>query len=247
MTGDGDMSVVEFAGEPVTVLWRRSARARRLQMRAHPEGVIMVMPVHGEMAEAERFLRQHLRWAVRHMHALRLARGRVPPAHDGALLPFRGGQVRLSIRPAPGNVDSVLLHGDRLVVLCRTPEARHAVLRCLNEWYLDQAAAVANALLAKWMERIGVQPSTVRLRDLSSRWGSCSSRGAVSLNWRLILAPDEVFEYVVVHELCHRRRLGHGAAFWGLLREMLPEAEASRGWLRENQAWMMGFLREDTA
>jgi len=242
---DGDMAVVDLAGEPVTVLWRHSARARRLQIRVRPECLVVVMPARGSVAEAERFLHSHARWALRHMQRLRSARERIPRVHDGALLPFRGGQLRLSIRRTTDSIDSVLLQGDRLTVACRAPDERQAILAPLERWYWHQAKVQVEGLLSHWVPCLQVRPTAVCLRNLSSRWGSCSPRGSVSLNWRLILAPDEVFGYVVVHELCHLRRLGHGAAFWALLREAMPEADDARRWLRENQEWMMGFLREE--
>jgi predicted metal-dependent hydrolase len=77
-------------------------------------------------------------------------------------------------------------------------------------------------------------PAAVRIKDQKRLWGSCSAKGAINLNWRLIFAPPAVFEYVVVHELCHLREAHHQAAFWRLVEQILPEFEAQRLWLRAN-------------
>jgi predicted metal-dependent hydrolase len=108
-----------------------------------------------------------------------------------------------------------------------------------------QATTLAEELVVHCSGSIGAAPRVVRIRDLRSRWGSCSASRAISLNWRLILAPDGVFEYVVAHELCHLRHGGHGMAFWSLVRASVQDADERRKWLRDNQEWMMELLRDD--
>jgi hypothetical protein len=81
---------------------------------------------------------------------------------------------------------------------------------------------------------LGVTYSRITLRDQRSRWGSCSSKGALSFNWRLVLAPHDVLDYVVVHEICHLRELHHGAAFWKLVERRRPDYRDSKRWLDEH-------------
>ena len=114
------------------------------------------------------------------------------------------------------------------------PEAAReaAVEAALRRWL--KRAALTDA--RRWVERHGpahgLVPSALRIKEHKHLWGSCSSKGAVNLNWRLILAPEPVFEYVVVHELCHLRERHHQPAFWRLVGEVLPGYEAQRRWLR---------------
>ena len=75
---------------------------------------------------------------------------------------------------------------------------------------------------------------TITVRDQKSRWGSCSSRGTLSFNYRLMFAPPRVLDYVVVHELCHRRHMNHSAAFWKAVEEVMPDYAQWRKWLKEN-------------
>jgi predicted metal-dependent hydrolase len=81
---------------------------------------------------------------------------------------------------------------------------------------------------------LGVVYERITLRDQRSRWGSCSSKGALSFNWRLVLAPHDVLEYVVVHEVCHLAEHHHGPAFWKLVERRLPEYRESKRWLDEH-------------
>lgn len=81
---------------------------------------------------------------------------------------------------------------------------------------------------------LGVSYGTITIRDQKTRWGSCSSKGNLSFNWRLILAPPQVLDYVVVHELCHRKEMNHSKQFWELVESVMPDYAVHRKWLKDN-------------
>ena len=88
--------------------------------------------------------------------------------------------------------------------------------------------------VAFFAERVGVDYGKITIKDTKSRWGSCSYQGNLNFCWRLILAPDEVLDYIVVHELCHRLEMNHSERFWAEVGQVLPEYEKSKEWLKEN-------------
>ena len=88
---------------------------------------------------------------------------------------------------------------------------------------------------------IGVSPARIQIRDQRSRWGSCSTRGTLSFNWRLVLAPFDVLDYVVVHELCHLREPNHSRRFWSLVEKRRPDWRAQRDWLHEHGPELLAF------
>lgn len=88
--------------------------------------------------------------------------------------------------------------------------------------------------VAFFAERVGVDYGKITIKDTKSRWGSCSYQGNLNFCWRLILAPDEVLDYIVVHELCHRLEMNHSERFWAEVGRVLPEYEKSKEWLKEN-------------
>ena len=88
---------------------------------------------------------------------------------------------------------------------------------------------------------IGVEPKRIQIRDQRSRWGSCSTTGTLSFNWRLVLAPFEVLDYVVVHELCHMREANHSGRFWKLVEARRPDWRAHKGWLDEHGPELLAF------
>jgi predicted metal-dependent hydrolase len=100
-------------------------------------------------------------------------------------------------------------------------------------WYREEARRRIAAAVARESRRLGVRPGRIGIRDPRTRWGSCSARGNLSFSWRLVIAPAEVLEYVVVHELCHLRELNHSKRFYRLLDEVRPGWRAQSAWLRD--------------
>ncbi len=108
-----------------------------------------------------------------------------------------------------------------------------------------EARAAVRELVAMLIDEeapaIGVEPARVQIRDQRSRWGSCSTRGTLSFNWRLVLAPFDVLDYVVVHELCHLREPNHSSRFWKLVEQRRPDWRAQRDWLHEHGPELLAF------
>ena len=102
------------------------------------------------------------------------------------------------------------------------------------EHFKKQLRPVLEQRLAYFSEQMGVSYGRVCIRDQKTRWGSCSARGNLNFNWRLCLAPPEILDYVVVHELAHRKEMNHSRRFWDLVEKTLPDCRERRRWLREN-------------
>ena len=103
------------------------------------------------------------------------------------------------------------------------------------------APELVTMLAEEEAEELGVRWSRIEIRDQRSRWGSCSTRGTLSFNWRLVLAPFEVLDYVVVHELCHLREPNHSRRFWKLVEHRRPDWRAHRDWLHEHGPELLAF------
>jgi predicted metal-dependent hydrolase len=122
---------------------------------------------------------------------------------------------------------------DELVVH-RVGRDRRTDAQILEAWLRTVAAADIDAAIDRHAGPLGVDPTAVTLRDPRSRWGSASRHGRLSFSWRLIMAPPEALETVVVHELAHLRVFGHGPAFWALVASRRPDHRAWRRWLHDH-------------
>lgn len=100
--------------------------------------------------------------------------------------------------------------------------------------YRRQAKQVFTERVHYYEPLLGVQALGIRIKDQKTRWGSCSNKGNINLNWRLILAPGEVMDYVIIHELCHLREMNHSQAFWKLVESICPDYREHRQWLKDH-------------
>jgi predicted metal-dependent hydrolase len=219
---------------------RRSARARRLRITVRPGGVEVVAPLRMREAEITAFVEHHRAWIRTKTGALQRLLAEHPGSPrliDGARIFYRGRPVGLRV-VASADGKARVREGDWIEVgipAAVAPDRREtAVERLVTGWLKAQARADAEAHVARHGPRQGLIPSSIRIKEQKRLWGSCTAKGAINLNWRLILAPPAVFEYVVVHELCHLRVPNHQSAFWRLIGEILPGFEAQRRWLRDN-------------
>ncbi|MFM8761772.1 MAG: M48 family metallopeptidase [Solirubrobacterales bacterium] len=202
---------------------RRSSRARHVRLRMERDGeLVVVLPEGVAEEEAGRAVQELGPWVARRREALAAASREL--AVEPGTVPFL--DERLAVVAEPGR-RRVHRSGDELLVPAG-PQAGPAAER----WYRRQARAEAQARLARACGALGVAHGAVSIRDQRSRWGSCASSGAISLNWRLMLAPSTVFGYVVWHEACHLVVADHSPRFWGLLEGHLPGYREPREWLR---------------
>jgi len=121
----------------------------------------------------------------------------------------------------------------RLIVA--TPDNDADIIRgAIEAWYRGRAGEHIQARIDFFRPRLDVSPQRVTIKDQKTRWGSCSSKGNLNFNWRAIMAPLKVVDYIVVHELCHLVHLNHSQDFWKLVSSTLPDYKAGKDWLRKN-------------
>lgn len=150
----------------------------------------------------------------------------------GISVPYLGKDYLLEVRKyrsyrKPG----VMPEGNRMAVLTARTDP-DAVAEALKGWYRQQAAVLVTERVEHYRKLLGEEVGAVRIKDVRSRWGSCSSKRNLNFNWRLVMAPLEVLDYVVVHELCHLKEMNHSPAFWKLVEDILPDYRKQREWLK---------------
>lgn len=111
----------------------------------------------------------------------------------------------------------------------------------LEKWYRKEALAVIREKAEAYAGILSVQFESIRIKDQKSRWGSCSSKGNLNFNWRILMAPEPVCDYVIIHELCHLVFMDHSANFWNLVESICPEYKQYKKWLKENGQQLYPF------
>lgn len=115
--------------------------------------------------------------------------------------------------------------------------------KIVEQWLRLQAKRKIEHAITARAAMMGVTPARISIRDQKSRWGSCSSTGTISINWRLIMAPPEILDYIIVHELAHLQELNHSARFWKLVEENCPNFRSHERWIKQNGPLLMKRLK----
>ena len=209
-------------------------------MSVGPAGIEIVAPLGTPERAIAGFVDHHRDWisgkASAWLRALSGHPGSGRLADGGAIL-FRGESAPVSVGGGGIRQAQVVYRdGFRIALPDGAGQAeREALIEAgLRRWLKRQARLDAELYAGRHGPPRGLLPSAVRVKQQKHLWGSCTAKGAINLNWRLIFAPRAVFEYVVVHELCHLRVRNHQSAFWRLVGEVLPGYRRERRWLKDN-------------
>lgn len=215
--------------EVIDVRVRESARSRHTRIIVGARRPLeVIVPSGAKDVDIDRFLEEKRRWIERNVAAAReIAAGSARLGLQGAI--WLAGE-RLAVARCDGERSLAVVSDRRLVVSGPDEGTAGAIER----WYRREARTRIEAVAGREAPRLAVEYRSIGIRDQRTRWGSCSRRGNLSFSWRLIVAPQEVLEYVVVHELCHLREHNHAKAFWRLLTASRPSWQAEARWLREH-------------
>ncbi|MCK9591729.1 MAG: M48 family metallopeptidase [Methanoregula sp.] len=208
----------------------RSQR-RTIALEVTPEATLVVRAPHRASKSCiEEMIQQKSAWILRKMDEMK--QRPVSPCHqyeEGETFLFHGRSYPLQIVK---NGKTTIERSDRLYApAVFLPDIRNQIKR----WYREEAYKEIQARCMWFSMKTGHVPATINITDARQRWGSCTHKGGLNFSWRLIQAPPEIVDYVVVHELVHISQPDHSKKFWNKVAEILPDYERRRKWLRENE------------
>jgi predicted metal-dependent hydrolase len=222
----------------VPVATRISPRARRLSLRvdASSRGVELVLPRRVALDTAIGFVAQHRGWITARVAAM------PPPLRftEGAIVPVFGvpHRIRHMVEPAGNRATAPVAIVDGEIRVrgdpAHLPRRVRDYLVALAKREFTTRARILAARVGRNVTRVGV-------RDPKSRWGSCSSKGALSFSWRLILAPEPVVDYVVAHEVAHLVEMNHSPRFWRVVASLVPDSAGPRAWLKRHRLELLAY------
>lgn len=219
----------------------RDPRARRIRLSVNDRGARLTLPLRASLAAGERFVLEHRDWLIEqldkratpHVHSL-------VPGQD-ATLPLRGSLLPLRWQTA--RYTRLLQESDGLVMQYPASAGPAAISRAVRDFYEAEARTDIGRWLPGYLPGLPAAPSRIRLRQMSSQWGSLAPGGAMSLDLSLVLGDPEAFEYVLVHELCHLIHANHSRAFWHEVELRCPDWRRHRDYFRGEGSRLKATLR----
>jgi predicted metal-dependent hydrolase len=213
------------------------SRRKTVTLQIDEKGkLILRAPLHASERSLRELLERKRSWIERHQRVAR-ERYRVVSARgfgEGERYPYLGSWYPLEYIPSPDGKGPCRFSGRSFQIDSnRADEVRELMMN----WYREAAARVLPERVSLYADRSGLSCSGVRISHARKRWASCSPSGVLNFSWRIVMAPMEVIDYLVVHELCHRAEQNHSSRFWDRVSSILPDYAHRRKWLREQ-----GFL-----
>lgn len=216
---------------------RISPRARRLALRLDSarRRVCLIVPKRASLKNAYLFAFENRLWIE---EKISLVPDRIGLAVDGASFPLLGRDVTVAIERDPAHrLTRIALEGDTLLIKSRLDDLEPRLTR----WLKQLAATEFEKLAQEKAARIGKAVSHLSVRDMKTRWGSCSVDGRMALSWRLIFAPQNAFDYVIAHEVAHLLHPNHGLKFWRLCEDLSQDFAGGHGWMKRNGSELMRY------
>ncbi|MGR6835174.1 M48 family metallopeptidase [Syntrophomonas erecta] len=201
-----------------------------------PGKVSVVAPMGLSEYETINIVKSKARWIIQKLYEVRDVKT-VPINKDfvnGESFLYLGRNYSLQLK-----VDTTLkkpvvkLYQGKFMVNTPTRD-EEAIKKAMESWYRSKAREQIEKRLKFYQPKVGVKPARVMIKDQKKRWGSCSSKGNLNFNWRSVMAPSPVLDYIIVHELCHLVHLNHSREFWNLVSAILPDYGNRKDWLRKN-------------
>ncbi|WP_193184686.1 M48 family metallopeptidase [Nisaea sediminum] len=221
-------------GAEIEVPVRISARARRLSLKVDPARGMpeLVLPRGVAPTQAESFVARNVVWLEERLK-------RLPdsvPFADGVTIPLLGTDHLIRHTPERRGTVRRVEAGETEPARLEISGGADHLPRRLTDWLKREARREISERARFYAEQLGRRPARISIRDTRSRWGSCSSKGALSFSWRLILAPEHVLDYVCAHEAAHLIEMNHSHRFWALVERLVEDMDTSRAWLKRHGA-----------
>jgi predicted metal-dependent hydrolase len=233
------MKVISVDGYNLEYSIRRSNRAKYPRIQLSPvEGITLIIPQRFPEKEIPNVFQQNEKWLLKNLRKLEEKRRKIPDRKYvfGEIFPYLGKEYSLYITRNGNRYISVMLTDNRLDLALPdavSPEPR-LIREVLEKWYRLRARAEIVPRVQRFAEEMGVSYKRIAIKNQRTIWGSCSQKGNLNFNFRLVMAPEPVLEYIIVHELAHLKEPNHSPRFWDIVGRVIPEYSIHRKWIKEH-------------
>ena len=229
-------SSVKLQGRTVIYKVRKSRRAKHLCLKVHCDSAELEVVVPGgyDLGLLEGVLQRKQDWILEQINRYQQLKKVALPGQDGGKrVYYRGRACEVEVKVEQGKKQSVFLSGDKLVVTVPAGSENEAGA-VLEHWLRSAARQIITQRVETISKGLKLSYNRIFIRNQKTRWGSCSQKKNLNFNWRLVMVPPAVLDYIIIHELMHLIELNHSKKFWRLVAGVCPDYQIHRAWLRKN-------------
>jgi len=203
------------------------------------DGVQVTAPIKYNAPLIKSIMQDKSSWIIEKLDYLSVLAGCTVPRlfADGEQFFYLGERFKIKVHINDHAMNAVKIVDQHMLVeispVMQQDGRSDAVRDTMVKWYKNQAKGIINDRINLYADSLGVELAKIRIKEQKHRWGSCSGKGNLNFNWHLVMAPVDIVDYVIVHELCHLKRLDHSPVFWHLVEAVLPDYQMRRHWLKQ--------------
>ena len=226
---------VEFGNLDLEVQIERTNRKRTISLQVKDNKLIVKAPTTASRQSLDDLIQRKQSWikkrAILNVEERKLRNRKFI---DNEKFYFKGNEYRLSL--ILGGKEEVKISEGFLIVTCKDDRAMGSkdVKTFIEDWYVRESTKILNTRTYEFAKKMKVEPSAITVKNYASKWGSCTASNKISYNWRIIMAPDCIVDYLIIHELCHIIEHNHSKNFWYQVGKYCEDFKKKRKWLREN-------------
>jgi hypothetical protein len=244
------MERITYGNRKIKFNIKRGRRKKTVALQIQPNSTVIVLsPYFLDKDKIKEIVQRRARWIIQKQDKIKKLNAEMPKKEfvSGESFPYLGREYRLKVVKSKDEKSRPckLISGRFYVEINNKLSGRAAskiVKEKLLEWYIERAKEKINERVQRYSKLIGIIPQKIIIRNQEKRWGSCSHLGVLRFNWKVIMAPLSVLDYVIVHELCHLLIKNHSADFWHKVDSFISDYKKKRQWLRENSLLLMELL-----
>lgn len=222
----------------------KSEKAKKMRITIVDDQVKVTLPRGVSVNQGRQFIYAKKEWIFNKIHEFRVMQAYKCQRkyQDGEKFLYRGIEYVLEVKKFSKNRPEVELKNNVMHVFLPNQINQKGngglIKETLVNWYKNEAQKIFRKKLDHYSQIMNLKYNQFRVKEQKTRWGSCSNKGNINLNWKIILAPDPVLDYLIIHELAHLKYMNHSKEFWQLVARFSPQYKQWRRWLKDNSRWL---------
>lgn len=200
------------------------------------KGIVVKIPLYFPAAEVEKVVAEKAEWIAEKYEETIIGQ-ESKPVHEfktGEEFYYRGKPLTLNLIINKDRKRIMVKKQAGKLLVVSFSAKKEVIQEAVIRWYREQAREILSEKTEYFQRFIGKPIGDIRIKEQKSRWGSCSGKGNLNFNWKIMMAPDEIIDYLVVHELCHLLHMNHSKEFWSSVEAILPDYKVRERWLKKN-------------